>query len=195
MCSSDLGHEDGPGDPSGGASRLDPRPAIRWLRGQPAALTVVILGALVSLFVYSYWATQAFVIERTIGVGAGAQGLATAVGGIGVIVAGFGLGPAVARVGAGRFLVIAVLVAAGCVALLGLTTGAVMTIAILALLALTTNAHSTASGLTLQLLAPPAVRGRVLGLYGLVFTIVEPIGIAAGGALDRKSTRLNSSHT
>lgn len=166
-----------------GASRLDPRPAVRWLRAEPAALTVVLLGGLVSLFVYSYWATQPLVIERTVGEGAGAQGIATAIGGIGVVVAALGMGPAVRRIGSGRFLVAMALGAAAFVALLGFAAGPAMTIGTLVLIALATNAHAAASGLTLQLLAPSSLRGRVLGLYGLVFTAVEPIGIAVGGAL------------
>lgn len=169
-------------DPDAG-SRLDLRPGIRWYRVTPVAVTVLGIAALMALLVYSYFAPLPLVVARTIGTDAAAQGLATALGGIGVLVIGLSLGSLLARLGPGRVLVGAVFFSSACVAALGLSDSAFFTIVIVTVLPMATNAHYATANIVLQWLAPAAMRGRVLGVHTLVFVALEPVGTSAVTAI------------
>jgi Transmembrane secretion effector len=171
------------GAPAG--SRLDLRPGARWLRSSPVAISVVLIGALMSLAVYSYFAPLPIVVARTLGSDAGAQGVAMALGGVAILAIGLSLGRILRRFGTGRVLIAGVFASAFFVAGLGLAESAAVAVVVLTLLPMCTNIQYATCNLLLQQLAPAAVRGRVLGLFTLTFVLLEPIGMAGVSALSQ----------
>lgn len=170
-----IAHDDGPV----AGSRLDLRPGVRWYRSTPVAVTVLGIAALMAILVYSYFAPMPIVVARTVGTDAGAQGLATALGGVGVLATGLSLGWILRRAGPGRVLVGAIFLSSAFVAALGLSESAWSTLLIVTLLPMATNAHYATANIVLQWLAPAAMRGRVLGIHTLVFVALEPVGTTA----------------
>lgn len=167
-------------------SYIDLRPAIRWYRATPDARTVLTVGALMAVLVYGYFALLPVVVGEALGTDTGSQGLAMAVGGVGVAVGALTMGPISRRIGVGRLLVLAVFGSAMGLALLAFgTTGAVILLAV-TFLPTFTNVQSASSNVVLQTLAPPAMRGRVVGLYSMVFAALLPVGTVTAGWLGER---------
>jgi MFS family permease len=133
--------------------------------------------------VYGYFSLLPVVVGQTMGTDTTSQGLAMAVGGVGVAVGALTMGPIARRIGVGRLLIAAILGAT-----VGLATLAMGQTAIVVLLAATliptfTNVQAASANVALQTLAPPAMRGRVVGMYSMVFSALLPVGTVTAGWL------------
>ncbi len=164
-----------------GRAYLDLRPAIRWFQGMRDARTILLLGMLMALLVYGYFALLPVVVGQTMGVDTTSQGLAMAVGGVGVAVGAVTMGPVARRIGVGRLLIAAALGASVGLATLAVGQTALVTLVAVTLLPTFTNVQSASANASLQTLAPPAMRGRVVGLYQMVFSALLPVGTVATG--------------
>jgi predicted MFS family arabinose efflux permease len=165
---------------------LDLRPGMRWYRAHPDAITVLAIGMVMSLLVYGYFSLLPLIVAQTMGSDTTSQGVAMALGGLGVAVGAVTMGPLVRRVGVGWVLVgAAILSAAGILGLAAATTLA-MTLVVVTILPLFTNVHNSSSSLALQRLAHPGVRGRVLGLYSVAFAALLPVGTVLSGWLGER---------
>jgi hypothetical protein len=69
---------------------------------------------------------------------------------------------------------------------LGLAHAAVLVLVVVTLLPAMSNTQHASTSLLLQSLAPAAVRGRVLGLYSLVFGSLLPVGTITAGWLGER---------
>jgi MFS family permease len=166
-----------------GRAYLDLRPALRWYRGMPVARTVLLIGGLMALLIYGYFSLLPVIVGETMGTDTTSQGLAMAVGGVGVAVGALTMGPIARRFGVGRLLIGAVLGAAAGLALLGFAQTAFLVLIAVTLLPTFTNVQAASANVALQTLAPPAMRGRVVGMYSMTFSALLPVGTIAAGWL------------
>ena len=118
-----------------------------------------------------------------LGGGAADLGVLIAAGGVGVLIGGTIISPLARRLGQGRLLVTAVVAAGTGIAGLALS-GSVLSSSVLATVAGgASNAASVTSGLLLQTMSPPRLRGRVLALDGVASNIVNPASLLGVGLL------------
>lgn len=166
-----------------GRAYLDLRPALRWYRGMPVARTVLLIGGCMAMLIYGYFSLLPVIVGEAMGTDTTSQGLAMAVGGVGVAVGAVTMGPIARRIGVGRLLLGAVLGAAAGLALLGLAQTAFLVLIAVTLLPTFTNVQAASANVALQTLAPPAMRGRVVGMYSMTFSALLPVGTIAAGWL------------
>jgi MFS family permease len=174
-------------EPGVAASYLDIRPALGWYRSQGEAITTLALGATMALLVYGYFSLLPVVVGQTLGTDARAQGLAMALGGVGVAVAAVCMGPVARRLGSGRLLLAAVVGSGLGVVGLALSATALAVGLVAVLLPIFTNVHGATSNLILQGLAPTGIRGRVVGLYALAFAMLLPVGTFMAGWVGQRA--------
>lgn len=164
-------------------SRRDLADAIGWVRYMPAAIAVIAFDAILAGLVYPYTAVVPVIARDLLGGGAADLGVLIAAGGVGVLVGGTIITPLARRLGQGRLLVAGVLAAAAGIAGLAMS-GSVLTSSVLAAVAGgASNVASVTSGLLLQTMSPPRLRGRVLALDGVVANIVNPASLLGVGLL------------
>jgi MFS family permease len=145
----------------------------------------LILGLLsvVSLFVINYNVLVPLVTRDLLGGGAHEFGLLMAAHGVGALTGALGL----ALLGWSRpspvaVVVPALLVSAGTAAL-GLSRALPLTAVLLVGVGLTQILFMTGCNTSFQMIVPDALRGRLVGLYVLVFVGVTPFGALLVGAL------------
>ncbi|MFN8624121.1 MAG: MFS transporter [Chloroflexota bacterium] len=168
------------------SSYLDLRPAMRWYRATPDARTVLTIGGLMAVLVYGYFALLPVVVADVLGRDTGSQGIAMAAGGVGVAVGALTMGPLARRVGVGRVLIAAVLGATAGLGLLALGSTAGVVLLAVTLLPAFTNVQSASANVVLQTLAPVHMRGRVVGLYSMTFSLLLPVGTVTAGWLGQR---------
>lgn len=166
-----------------GRAYLDLRPAVRWYRGMPDARTILLIGGLMAVLIYGYFSLLPVIVGQTMGTDTTSQGLAMAAGGIGVAVGAMTMGPIARRIGVGRLLIAAVLGATIGLATLALGQTAFVVLIAVTLLPTFTNVQAASANVALQTLAPPTMRGRVVGLYSMVFSALLPVGTVTAGWL------------
>lgn len=169
-----------------GAAYLDLRPALRWYRATPDARIVLVVGGLMAVLVYGYFALLPVVVGETMGTDTTSQGLAMAVGGIGVAIGAVTMGPIARRIGVGRLMVVAVLGSTVGLALLAMGQTAGVVLIAVTVLPTFTNVQNASANVVLQTLAPTGLRGRVVGLYSMVFSGLLPVGTIAVGWLGQR---------
>lgn len=158
------------------------REGLRYVRGRPELMAVLALVFLVSTFGINFYMTLALLARNVFGLGADAYGLLTtllAVGSVaGAVFAARRTQRPRMRLVTGSALVFGVLVVLAGLMPTYLLTGVVMVPLGLAALTFTTAANST-----VQLSVEPAMRGRVMGLYILLFLGGTPVGAPLLGLL------------
>ncbi|MDN5933898.1 MAG: MFS transporter [Pseudonocardia sp.] len=158
------------------------REGLRYVRGRPDLVAVLALVFLVSTFGINFYMTLALLARNVFGLGADAYGLLTtllAVGSVaGAVLAARRVRRPRLRLVIGSALVFGVLVTLAGLMPTYLLTGIVMVPLGFAALTFTTAANST-----VQLSVEPAVRGRVMGLYILLFLGGTPVGAPLLGVL------------
>jgi MFS family permease len=158
------------------------RAGLRYVRGRPDLVAALVLVFLVSTFGLNFQLTLAVVARNVFGLGPDAYGLLST-----LVAAGSLVGAAAAarrtspprlRFVAGSALVFgALLTAAGLMPTFALT-GALFVLVGCAALTFTTAANAA-----VQLAVDPAMRGRVMGLYFLLFLGGAPVGAPLLGVL------------
>ncbi len=158
------------------------REGLRYVRGRPDLVAVLVLVFLVSTFGINFYLTLALMARNVFGLGADAYGLLTtllAVGSVaGAVLAARRLRRPRLRLVTGAALVFGLLVTAAGLMPNYLLTGVVMVPLGFAALTFTTAANSA-----VQLSVEPAMRGRVMGLYILLFLGGTPVGAPLLGLL------------
>ncbi|GAA2545616.1 MFS transporter [Pseudonocardia hydrocarbonoxydans] len=158
------------------------REGLRYVRGRPDLVAVLALVFLVSTFGINFYLTLALLARNVFGLGADAYGLLTtllAVGSVGgAVLAARRLRRPRLRLVTGAALAFGVLVTLAGLMPTYLLTGVVMVPLGFAALTFTTAANSA-----VQLSVEPAMRGRVMGLYILLFLGGTPVGAPLLGLL------------
>jgi MFS family permease len=167
----------------GRASLRDLGPAIRWYRGSPPSIALMVLGLCAALFVYSYFTLLPIVATQVLGAGSQGLGLLTSAGGVGVLIGSLLTDPVGRRLGRGRAVVLALVAAAAAFAGLGLSNALLLSAVFTIGLTLSLGIYRVTSQLLLQHLAPARMRGRVMAVFELSFWGTYPFGAAASGAL------------
>jgi len=169
-----------------GAAYLDLRPALRWYRATPDARAVLVVGGLMAVLVYGYFALLPVVVGESMGTDTTSQGLAMAVGGIGVAVGAVSMGPIARHIGVGRLMVLAVFGSTVGLAMLAMGQTAGVVLVAVTVLPTFTNVQNASANVVLQTLAPTGLRGRVVGLYSMVFSGLLPVGTITVGWLGQR---------
>jgi MFS family permease len=139
-----------------------------------------------AVLVYGYFSLLPVVVGETMGTDTRSQGLAMAAGGFGVAVGAVTMGPLSRRIGVGRVMVIAVLGSGLGLAGLGIAHTALVVLIAVTFLPTFTNVQNASANVLLQTMAPPGLRGRVVGLYSMVFSGLLPVGTITVGWLGER---------
>ena len=150
------------------------RAGFRYVWATASLRTPLVLMAVVGTLAYEFQVTLPLLARFTFGVGAEGYGLMASAMSLGAVVGGLGFAsratPSHRRLGLAGFafggLIIVVAVMP--------TYGA--TLAVLPLMGAASIAFITLGNSTLQLSADPAMRGRVIALYGVAFLGSTPVG-------------------
>jgi MFS family permease len=156
--------------------------AVTWLRGAPATLVLVVLGALASLLAYSYVPLLGALSRDVLGAGSGGLGLLTATSGIGMVISGLAANSVGVRLRRGRGVVVAMIAGAIGMAALGVSSILVLSIGLVVVVAFLGSTRSALSSYLMQSLTPPRMRGRVTSLADFVAQIMSVAGSLAVGA-------------
>ena len=156
--------------------------AVTWLRGAPATLVLVVLGALASLVAYSYIPLLGALSRDVIGAGSAGLGLLTATSGIGMVISGLAANAVGVRLRRGRGVVVTMVLGGVCMAALGVSSILVVSIGLVVVVAFLGSSRSALSSYLMQSLTPPRMRGRVTSLADFVAQIMSITGSLAVGA-------------
>lgn len=158
------------------------RAALRYVRGRHDLLVVVGLAGIMAAFCLNYQVTLPVLVRNVFGLGAPEYGLLTSLVAIGSVAGGVVAARRTARprlrVVLGSALAFGVLVIVAGLMPSYPATGVVMVLMGFAALSFTTAANAS-----VQLGADPGMRGRVIGLYMLLFVGGTPLGAPILGAV------------
>ncbi|MBM4408839.1 MAG: MFS transporter [Chloroflexi bacterium] len=157
--------------------------AVSWLRGAPATLALVALGALSSLLAYAYIPLLGALSRDVIGAGSAGLGILTATSGIGMVASGILADPVGKRIGRGRGVVATMVLGALSMIGLGQSNVLVVSVALLAAVAFLGSARSAMASYLMQSLTPARMRGRVTSLADFVAQLMSIVGSLAVGGL------------
>lgn len=171
-----------------GAPRSSVWAGLRWSFARPRILVMLVLGSIGGML-FNLSATVPLVATQAFGLDGGGYGLLTAAFGVGALTGAF---RAATQRGAPR---------AGPTVALALATGALVVLAALAPTAWTFAIGLAAAGATgiwfiarantyVQLAAPDAIRGQVMGAWNMAIPGMNPFtGLAAGALADALTAR------
>jgi MFS family permease len=158
------------------------REGLRYVRGRPDLVAVLSLVFLVSTFGINFYLTLPLLTRNVFGLGADAYGLLTtllAVGSVaGAVVAARRVRRPRLRLVTGAALAFGVLVIAA-----GSVPSYLVACIVMVPLGFAAIVFTTAANSAVQLSVEPAVRGRVMGLYILLFLGGTPVGAPLLGLL------------
>jgi predicted MFS family arabinose efflux permease len=151
----------------------------------PAVRFVLGLQVVVSFCVFNFSVYVPLLARHVLGLGAEGFGMLMASLGVGAVAAGLSLGAIGSRRPA--LNVIAVSAAAACAGLLGLSVARAVWVAVilLATVGFTGTIAVASCNTSLQLMAPDALRGRMMSLYTLLSSGVFPIGAFVVGSISQ----------
>ena len=158
------------------------REGLRYVRGRPDLLAVLALVFLVSTFGINFYMTLALLARNVFGLGADAYGLLTTLLAVGSV-AGAVLAARRFRRPRLRLVIGSALAFGGLVTLAGLMPTYLLTGIVMVPLGFAALTFTTAANSAVQLSVEPAVRGRVMGLYILLFLGGTPVGAPLLGML------------
>ena len=159
------------------------RQGLEHAAREPRMRVMLILVVVSSVFAMPYSILLPVFARDVLGVGPGGLGMMTGATGLGAMTAAFGLAAWRGRLRAGR-IVAAALALAGA-SLIGFSLSRLVWLS-LGLLFVTGGAMLTqmaTSNTMLQLMSPPELRGRIIGLYTLAFVGMAPLGSLLAGSL------------
>jgi MFS family permease len=157
------------------------REGFRYVWSTPTLRNTLLAVAVIGIFVYNFTVTLALLAKVTFGGGAGAYALLTSCMGIGAVLGG--LFAAHRARPTARLLQVLALALGALLAVVALSpTLLAACLSIVAMGAVSIGFIATANA-TLQLTAPPAMRGRVMALYAMAFLGTTPIGAPLVGAI------------
>ncbi len=158
------------------------REGLRYVRARPDLVAVLTLVFLVSTFGINFFLTLPLLTRNVFGLGADAYGLLTSLLAVGSVVGAVFAARRVSRprlrLVTGSALVFGVLVVVA-----GLMPTYLLTAVVVVPLGLAALIFTTAANSTVQLSVEPEMRGRVMGLYILLFLGGTPVGAPLLGLL------------
>lgn len=157
--------------------------ALTWAVGNAPAVSLLVLGGITALFTLDYVTLLPAVSHTILHTGPSGLGQMAASGGAGLAVAAFTADPVGRFLGRGATICLALSCAAVAIALLGASTVLALSLVLVALIAGCLGIFGANNNSLLQALSPPAMRGRVLALYGLVVWVLFPAAAFATGSL------------
>ncbi|MBC8091846.1 MAG: MFS transporter [Pseudonocardia sp.] len=158
------------------------REGLRYVRGRPDLVAILVLVFLVSTFGINFYLTLALLARNVFGLGADAYGLLTTLLAVGSV-AGAVLAARRTRPPRVRFVTGAAFVFGVLVVLAGLMPSYLLTGIAMVPLGFAALTFTTAANSAVQLSVEPAMRGRVMGLYILLFLGGTPVGAPLLGVL------------
>jgi MFS family permease len=160
------------------------REGLRYVRHQPQILWTIVLVFFVGTFGYNFAIILSAYTKNVFHAGAGLYGLLNTAMAAGSVVGAL----VAARRGTGRMSVLfgAAIAFSGMLILLGVTPWLWVFVALLVLTGLFSVTFNTLANSTVQLRTEPALRGRVMSLYMLVFMGGTPFGSVIVGAIADK---------
>jgi len=161
----------------------DLRESLAWLRRERVALAVTALGGVSAAFVLGTGALLPTVTRDLLHADSGTLGLLSGAGGVGVILSALTMEGLGRRIGRGRLVVGALMIAGAAVAGLGVAGVLPLALALAVAIGLFSSTFGGTAALLLQTVAPPRMRGRAIALYSFVLFSVLPIATVSMGAL------------
>ncbi|MFL5897087.1 MAG: MFS transporter [Solirubrobacterales bacterium] len=159
----------------------------RFIAGTPLIRASLLASATLNLFNTAFYALLVLYATRNLGIGAGALGLALAIGGVGSLVGVLLMRRLSSRLGLGMSLVVAFVITPAPLLLVPLAAGLPSPALILAVAeffnGLGVMVLDVGLGALYAALVPDPLRARVSGAFLLVNYGVRPIGALAGGLL------------
>ena len=175
--------EGAPSPRSGAGLRAEIAEGVRYAAGTPRVALVMSLLIVVSLFVVNMNVLVPLIARNVLNEGAHGFGLLMAALGVGAMVGAL----AVAAFSSGRpplgMVVGPALAAAALLLLLSTARHFGVTAAVLVALGFAQIVFMTSCNTTVQIAVPDELRGRVMGLYALVFAGMTPIGALIMGTV------------
>lgn len=159
----------------------DIRDGLAYSFGTPPVLFILLTVACTSLFAYNFGVMIPLIARFVLHTGAARFGFLTASLGVGSLISAFAIAGMSLR--SSRVLVLSGGAVVALTALLAFSRQYGVTALLLVGLGAATMALFTTANTTLQLTAPPALRGRVISIYVLLQTGLIPFGGAASGYL------------
>ncbi len=161
----------------------DVRDGIRHARGRPTLAAIVVLGLAPGSIAFTYLVILPAAARDVFGVGPDGLGNLLAVTGVGGLAAGLLLEPAQRLLGHGRLLAGGLAVMAGSIALLGIAPNAVVAALALLIVGGAFVVYPSVTITLIQAMAPPGLRGRLVGFFALLYWGSLPVGGVAAGWL------------
>jgi MFS family permease len=156
--------------------------AFGYARRFPTLGVIVLLAAAPGAIGLSYiFLLPAAAAE--LGIGGEGLGSLIAATGVGGLIAGLMLESVQRRFGHGRVLFAGIFLAAASLIAFGLAPSALAAVALLALVGAGFASYAAATSTLIQALAPPRLRGRLIGLFATLYWGLLPIGSLFGGAV------------
>lgn len=150
------------------------REGLRYVRGSPVLLLPIIIGGVLGTFAFNFQLMIALMAKHTFGRGASEFGLLSSALAVGALV---GALLAARRRQASQRAVVGAAVAFGVLAVVsGLMPTYIAFMLLLIPVGICTQMFGTSANAFLQLRSAPAVRGRVMALYVMVFLGGKPLG-------------------
>jgi MFS family permease len=155
------------------------------LGNAPVRVLMLLLGA-VSLLVMPYTVLMPVFADRILGGGARTLGILTGAAGVGALAGALALALRRELTGIGRWIMLGTVVAG--LALIGFAWSRhmVLSCALLALGAGAIMVQMAGTNTLIQMMSPPALRGRVMAVYGMMFMGMAPLGSLAAGWLAKR---------
>jgi MFS family permease len=156
--------------------------AFSYARRFPTLGVIVLLAAAPGTIGLSYIFLLP-VMAAELGIGGDGLGTLIAATGVGGLVSGLALELLQRRFGHGRILFAGLLIAAGALIAFSFAPNAIAAIAVLPLVGGGFATYAAATSTLIQGLAPPRLRGRLIGLFATLYWGLLPIGSLLGGAV------------
>jgi MFS family permease len=160
---------------------------IRFIARTPLMRATLGATATFNFFNAAFWALLVVFAVRTLGVGAGALGLALAIGALGSVLGTVVTGPLSRRLGLGRTLTLAFVLAPAPLILVDFASGTTSALILIAIAEFFSGIGimvlDVGLGALFAALVPDLYRARVSGAYMLVNDGVRPLGALGGGLL------------
>jgi len=156
--------------------------AFGYTRRFPTLGVIVLLAAAPGTIGLSYIFLLP-VAAAELGIGSEGLGNLIAATGVGGLLAGLVLESVQRRFGHGRVLFTGILVSAAALIAFGFAPNALAAIVLLALVGGGFATYAAATSTLIQALAPPRLRGRLIGLFATLYWGLLPVGSLLGGAV------------
>jgi len=154
---------------------------LRFIASRPVLKALAWQMVLLTVFAGSFIPILAVYASAVLGVGATGYGLLTSAVGVGAAIGAIGIGGMGSRFTRARVVVVASGALAIAVILLALARDLTLALAILACAGAAMASQGIATATSLQLEAPPELRGRVMAVYSFVVLGMAPLGAFQAG--------------